>query len=141
MIAPFHCLFNQITLSLKNPAQTCGHLQNKPEDAVSLEAMRRIEEVDRQSAGEAQHIRFTGRDVYARVISGEVAMSSYSEVRDQGDARWAGKTCAVCGRPIQWRRWLARDWEKLFYCSASCRRISADRRAVSSEPGTSARVS
>lgn len=33
----------------------------------------------------------------------------------------ATKTCAVCGRDIEWRRKWARDWDSVRYCSASCR--------------------
>ncbi len=31
------------------------------------------------------------------------------------------KTCAVCGRTIEWRRRWARDWENVRYCSDACR--------------------
>jgi hypothetical protein len=34
------------------------------------------------------------------------------------------KACTVCGSPIQWRRWRAVDWDKMKYCSASCRRVA-----------------
>ena len=32
------------------------------------------------------------------------------------------KTCAVCGRTMQWRKRWARDWEHVRYCSRACRR-------------------
>lgn len=32
------------------------------------------------------------------------------------------KTCAVCGRRIEWRRKWAEDWEHVRYCSQGCRR-------------------
>lgn len=32
------------------------------------------------------------------------------------------KTCAVCGRRIEWRRKWARDREQVRHCSAGCRR-------------------
>ena len=32
------------------------------------------------------------------------------------------KTCAACGRRIEWRRKWARDWEQVRYCSTGCRR-------------------
>ncbi len=32
------------------------------------------------------------------------------------------KTCAVCGRRIEWRAKWARDWDQVRYCSAACRR-------------------
>ncbi len=34
----------------------------------------------------------------------------------------AAKTCASCGRTIQWRKKWERDWEQVRYCSAACRR-------------------
>ncbi len=37
------------------------------------------------------------------------------------------KTCAVCGRRIEWRKKWERDWESVKYCSDSCR---ADARHV-----------
>ncbi|MFM9919217.1 DUF3253 domain-containing protein [Lacisediminihabitans sp. H27-G8] len=38
------------------------------------------------------------------------------------DAVPADKTCAACGRRIQWRAKWARDWEAVKYCSDACRR-------------------
>jgi hypothetical protein len=32
------------------------------------------------------------------------------------------KTCAVCGRRIEWRARWAGDWESVRYCSDACRR-------------------
>ncbi|WP_207208862.1 DUF2256 and DUF3253 domain-containing protein [Nocardioides oleivorans] len=32
------------------------------------------------------------------------------------------KTCASCGRRIQWRKKWERDWEQVRYCSSACRR-------------------
>ncbi len=32
------------------------------------------------------------------------------------------KTCASCGRRIEWRRKWERDWDQVRYCSAACRR-------------------
>jgi len=31
------------------------------------------------------------------------------------------KLCAVCGRPFQWRKKWAHNWEQVKYCSARCR--------------------
>ncbi|MBN9738911.1 DUF2256 and DUF3253 domain-containing protein [Pseudonocardia sp. P1] len=39
----------------------------------------------------------------------------------------AEKTCAVCGRRIEWRRKWARDWDQVRYCSAGCRRRGVTR--------------
>jgi hypothetical protein len=40
-------------------------------------------------------------------------------------ARRAGtpepKTCAVCGRTMEWRRKWARNWDEVRYCSDACR--------------------
>lgn len=32
------------------------------------------------------------------------------------------KTCASCGRTIEWRRKWARSWDEVRYCSDACRR-------------------
>lgn len=32
------------------------------------------------------------------------------------------KTCASCGRRIEWRRSLAKNWDDVRYCSDACRR-------------------
>ncbi|MFC5678470.1 DUF2256 and DUF3253 domain-containing protein [Aeromicrobium endophyticum] len=32
------------------------------------------------------------------------------------------KTCAACGRTIEWRKKWARDWDDVRWCSAACRR-------------------
>jgi hypothetical protein len=32
------------------------------------------------------------------------------------------KTCASCGRTIEWRRKWERDWDEVRYCSDACRR-------------------
>lgn len=37
------------------------------------------------------------------------------------------KPCICCGGTILWRRRLASDWDKVRYCSASCRRVSVAR--------------
>lgn len=36
-------------------------------------------------------------------------------------SRPAPKTCAACGRPFEWRRKWARNWDAVKYCSARCR--------------------
>ena len=30
------------------------------------------------------------------------------------------KPCAACGRPMEWRKKWARDWENVRYCSKRC---------------------
>jgi hypothetical protein len=44
---------------------------------------------------------------------------------DTGDSAQAGdrvdKTCASCGRRIEWRSKWADDWEAVKYCSSACR--------------------
>lgn len=32
------------------------------------------------------------------------------------------KNCVECGRPFQWRRKWAKQWEEVRYCSERCRR-------------------
>ncbi|MGC8518934.1 MAG: DUF2256 domain-containing protein [Steroidobacteraceae bacterium] len=32
------------------------------------------------------------------------------------------KPCAVCGRPMTWRRTWAKNWDSVRYCSEGCRR-------------------
>ena len=41
---------------------------------------------------------------------------------DAGSGDRSPKTCAVCGRTIEWRAKWARDWESVRYCSDGCRR-------------------
>lgn len=37
-------------------------------------------------------------------------------------AKLNNKTCAVCGRMIEWRKKWERDWDQIKYCSQRCRR-------------------
>ncbi|MAK15081.1 MAG: hypothetical protein CL860_00015 [Cyanobium sp. MED195] len=39
------------------------------------------------------------------------------------------KTCAVCGRPFQWRRKWKDVWDDVRYCSERCRRRRGASRA------------
>ena len=32
------------------------------------------------------------------------------------------KICPACGRPFEWRKKWARDWDRVVYCSERCRR-------------------
>jgi len=36
------------------------------------------------------------------------------------------KTCASCGRRIEWRKKWERDWDDVRYCSTACRRHKVD---------------
>ncbi len=36
------------------------------------------------------------------------------------------KSCASCGRRIEWRKKWERDWDNVRYCSTSCRRHGVD---------------
>ncbi|NYG54845.1 DUF3253 domain-containing protein [Nocardioides perillae] len=38
----------------------------------------------------------------------------------------AEKTCASCGRRIEWRKKWERDWDQVKYCSDACRRHGVD---------------
>ena len=33
---------------------------------------------------------------------------------------FAPRICVTCGRPFEWRKKWARDWEKVLYCSQRC---------------------
>lgn len=46
--------------------------------------------------------------------------------RSDGSAVPATKSCAVCGREIQWRAKWARDWDAVRFCSDRCRRRGTD---------------
>ncbi len=37
------------------------------------------------------------------------------------EAHPESKTCAACGRTMEWRKKWARDWESVRYCSDGCR--------------------
>ena len=41
------------------------------------------------------------------------------------------KPCAVCGRPMSWRRAWAKNWEQVRYRSEACRQAKAQRGASS----------
>ncbi|PSJ46920.1 DUF2256 domain-containing protein [Zobellella taiwanensis] len=45
-----------------------------------------------------------------------------------GNRPLPSKLCALCGRPFDWRRKWARDWEQVRYCSERCRRNRSRRR-------------
>ncbi|OYW66106.1 MAG: DUF2256 domain-containing protein [Hydrogenophilales bacterium 16-64-46] len=40
-------------------------------------------------------------------------------------AHLPSKPCAVCGRPMSWRRAWAKNWDEVQYCSDACRRKRA----------------
>jgi hypothetical protein len=53
-------------------------------------------------------------------------------------AHLPSKPCAVCGRPMTWRKAWAKNWDDVKYCSERCRR--AKRAAAArdaAEPGAS----
>ena len=33
------------------------------------------------------------------------------------------KPCAVCGRPMSWRKAWAKNWDAVLYCSDACRKL------------------
>ncbi|MDI3380162.1 DUF2256 domain-containing protein [Xenophilus aerolatus] len=39
------------------------------------------------------------------------------------------KPCAVCGRPMSWRKAWARHWDEVRYCSDACRRRRSEARS------------
>lgn len=49
--------------------------------------------------------------------------------RQRGGAEQAApadRTCASCGRRIEWRKKWERDWDRIRYCSDACRRHGVD---------------
>ncbi len=45
------------------------------------------------------------------------------------------KPCAVCGRPMNWRRAWAKNWEQVRYCSEACRRQAKSQRSTQPDGG------
>jgi len=45
---------------------------------------------------------------------------------DRGGVQRETKTCAACGRTIEWRKKWERDWENVRYCSDACRKRKTD---------------
>ncbi|MTA92926.1 MAG: DUF2256 domain-containing protein [Actinobacteria bacterium] len=43
------------------------------------------------------------------------------------------RICISCGRPFEWRRKWAKDWENVLYCSEKCRRHKSDGDSPNSE--------
>ncbi len=41
--------------------------------------------------------------------------------REEVSGEHATKTCAACGRRMEWRKSWAKNWESVKYCSDSCR--------------------
>lgn len=54
-------------------------------------------------------------------------MDLYSSTSQQSNQAKPSKVCIVCGGTILWRGRLATNWDKVMYCSASCRRVSVTR--------------
>ncbi len=48
-------------------------------------------------------------------------------------ARGDSKTCASCGRTIEWRKKWERDWDEVRWCSAACRRAGVSVTALALE--------
>ena len=46
------------------------------------------------------------------------------------------KPCAVCGRPMTWRKAWAKNWDAVRYCSDACRANKP--RPLNPEPGGTA---
>ena len=42
--------------------------------------------------------------------------------RDEAAGAHAPKTCAACGRTMEWRKSWARNWDEVKFCSDACRR-------------------
>jgi hypothetical protein len=39
---------------------------------------------------------------------------------------FAPRICAACGRPFEWRKKWARDWDNVRWCSDACRQRGTD---------------
>ncbi|MFZ9346030.1 MAG: DUF2256 domain-containing protein [Burkholderiaceae bacterium] len=44
------------------------------------------------------------------------------------------KPCAVCGKPMTWRKAWAKNWEQVKYCSERCRQFKTS--PATSSPST-----
>jgi hypothetical protein len=44
-------------------------------------------------------------------------------------AQLPSKPCAVCKRPMSWRKSWAKNWDAVLYCSDACRRLKTASRA------------
>ena len=42
--------------------------------------------------------------------------------REEEHGAQASKTCAACGRRMEWRKSWARNWDEVKFCSDSCRK-------------------
>lgn len=51
----------------------------------------------------------------------------------QSDGGPEAKTCAACGRTIEWRKKWERDWENVRFCSDACRKEKPGAREASLE--------
>ena len=51
-------------------------------------------------------------------------------------AHLPSKPCAVCGRPMTWRKAWAKNWDDVKYCSDACRR---QRRSIREHPDATLR--
>ena len=47
-------------------------------------------------------------------------------MRDASPTPGEDKSCASCGRRMEWRKRWARNWEQVRYCSDACRRQRLD---------------
>ncbi|MCX7051442.1 MAG: DUF2256 domain-containing protein [Proteobacteria bacterium] len=57
-------------------------------------------------------------------------MAEVTPARRASGAPRPVKTCAHCGRPFEWRKKWARDWDQVKYCSDACRRGLVPRRII-----------
>ncbi len=49
-------------------------------------------------------------------------MSAANQGHKGNKAALPSKPCAVCGRPMSWRRAWAKNWDAVLYCSDACRK-------------------
>jgi hypothetical protein len=48
-------------------------------------------------------------------------MPDRAKKREMNEGERAAKTCAACGRTMEWRKSWAKNWESVKFCSDKCR--------------------
>ncbi len=45
------------------------------------------------------------------------------------------RICPICGKPFEWRKRWARDWDRVIYCSERCQREARRQRRQTAQAG------
>ena len=58
------------------------------------------------------------------LFGGEQSANSVLNMSREAQTKngFAPRICVTCGKPFEWRKKWARDWEKVLYCSQRCQR-------------------